>query len=216
MFEKIIELDKTITLAINGSHSVILDSFALVVTSTIAWIPIGLFLLWYIYRNNGTKTMLMVLGSILLCVLVADSVSSGIFKPLIERWRPTRDPEMLNLVDVVNGYRGGRYGFFSSHAANTCSVAVFLCMLFNTKKLTLMFIAFTLVNCWSRIYLGVHFFGDVIVGLIFGTFVGWGIFRLYAKLGGQRASDELDYVFVANLASYIAFLLVAGFLANAF
>ncbi len=216
MVDWIINLDANLTLAINGSHYLFLDAFAMIVTSTVAWIPIGIFLCWYIYKNYGFKSMLLTLGSILLCVLVADTISSGIVKPLVARWRPSQDPGMMYAIDVVNQYRGGRYGFFSSHAANTCSVAVFLCMLFKSKSLTYMFMLFSLVNCWSRIYLGVHYFGDVIVGFCFGALVGLCIHKVYVRYGGIRAYDKDGYVLVSNLLSYVAFLLLAWYIANFF
>lgn len=216
MIEQIVDLDRYLTLAINGSNSVMLDAFALIVTSTVAWLPIGLFMCWYIYRNYNLKTMLFVLGAILCCVLVADVVSSGIFKPLVERFRPSRDPEIMYAVDVVNEYRGGCYGFFSSHATNTCSVAVFLCCVFRNRSLIYMFALFTLVNCWSRIYLGVHYVGDVFVGLCFGTLVGLCVYRLYIRFGGVHVSDKDRYILVMNLVSYVAFLLLSVLLASFF
>ncbi len=216
MIEQIVALDRDLTLALNGSHSVLLDALAMIVTSTVAWIPIGLFLHWYVYKNYGWRTTLLVLGSILLCILVADTVSSGVFKPLVERWRPSRDPNIMYVVDVVNEYRGGRYGFFSSHAANTCSVAMFLILLFRSKPLTSLFLLFTLANCWSRIYLGVHYFGDVVVGLCFGALVGYCVHKLYVRCGGVHVTDPDGYVLVVNLISYVAFLLLAWFLASIF
>lgn len=216
MIDQILELDREITLAINGSNSLALDAFALIVTSTIAWIPIALYMLWYVYRKNGLKTMLLTIGGILLCVLIADTVSSGIFKPLVARWRPSRDPEIMYLVDIVNDYRGGRYGFFSSHASNTCSVATFLALQFRSRHLCVMFVLFTLINCWSRMYLGVHYFGDIFVGLCFGVLVGLVVFKLYSRLGGTTVADNKGCVFVANLSTYVAFLLLIPFVAASF
>ena len=211
--EDVLASDSFMTLAVNGSHSILLDAFALIVTSTVAWIPLGAFLFWYVYRNCGLKTMLLALGSVLLCVLVADAVSSGVFKPLVERWRPSRNPGIMYAVEVVNEYRGGSYGFFSSHAANTCSVAVFLCGLVRGKALACMFWLFTLVNCWSRIYLGVHYFGDVAVGLCFGALVGFFVHKLYVRCGGVLISDKGSSILVVSLISYVAFLLLSLFLA---
>ena len=156
MFDQLLELDQSVTLALNGSDSLVMDKLMLIITSTIVWIPMGLLLLYIIYRNKGLKTMLLVLGGILLCVLFADLVSSGICKPLVERLRPSNNPDLADKIDLVNNYHGGRYGFFSSHAANTMSVAVFLSALLRRWTIVTLLIFWSLINCWSRLYLGVH------------------------------------------------------------
>ena len=106
-----------------------------------------------------------------LCVLLAGGVDDEIVKPLVARWRPTHDPEIGSLIDTVNGYRGGNYGFFSAHAANTFSLAV-LCFM----------VGWSLTNCYTRLYLGVHYPGDITVGLLWGGFVGWLVYRLYCRV----------------------------------
>ncbi|MGN1214019.1 MAG: phosphatase PAP2 family protein [Bacteroidaceae bacterium] len=213
MNEQLLSLDEKITLAINGSHSILLDHLALIITSTVAWVPIGVFILWHVYHKYNLRTMLYVLLGMGLCVLMADSISSGFFKPFVERFRPTRDPELMYVVKVVEGYRGGRYGFFSSHAANTCSVALFLGLLFRNKVLYYLLALFTLSNCWSRVYLGVHYFGDIIVGLLCGVIVGWCVYRLYIKCGGILLNGNSYPVVLAYIASFVVFLLLAPFLA---
>ena len=213
MIDKLVQLDTAITLGINGSESSMMDYVMLIITSTVAWIPLGVFVLWHVYKNYGTKTLLYVLLGMGLCIFAADMISSGIVKPLVARWRPTRDPGLMYVVDVVNGYRGGRYGFFSSHAANTMSVAVFLCMFFRKKIITGLFIFWSLLNCWSRIYLGVHYFGDVVVGILCGLIVGWCVYKLYRRIGGQNANTDSYPVAVACMLTYVCILLVAPFMA---
>lgn len=212
MLDELIQLDTTITLGLNGSNSILMDYIMLMITSTLTWIPLGLFLLWYVYKNYGQRTLLFVALGIGLCVLCSDQVASGIFKPLVERWRPTRDPNLMYVVDVVNGYRGGRYGFFSSHAANTISVALFLSLFFR-GRVAFLFIVWSLLNCWSRIYLGVHYFGDVIVGLLWGTIVGFGVYKLFRYVSGQQADKDPYPVRVACMITYVCILLTAPFLA---
>ena len=213
MIDYLLQLDEKITLAINGSHSILLDHLALIITSTIAWVPLGVFLLWHVYRNYNLRTMLYVLIGLGLCVFLADTISSGFFKPFVERFRPTRDPELMYVVKVVEGYRGGRYGFFSSHAANTCSVALFLGLLFRNKILYYLLAFFTLSNCWSRVYLGVHYFGDIIVGLLCGVIVGWCVYRLYMRCGGVLLTKDSYSLVEIQIIMYISFLLLAPFLA---
>ena len=87
----------------------------------------------------------------------------------------------MYMVDVVRGYRGGNYGFFSSHAANTMAIATFITLLTKSRSVACWVYSWTLLNCWTRVYLGVHYIGDLTVGCIWGAFVGWGIHRLIIK-----------------------------------
>lgn len=209
MIEDIIQFDRSITLAINGSHSLLMDHLMMVITSTVTWIPLGVFILWYIFHKKGAYTLMLVVFGIGLCILLADGISSGIIKPLVGRYRPSRDVDLMYLIKVVDGYRGGRFGFISSHAANSLSVAVFLGMLFRSKQLWVLFIIFSLLNCWSRVYLGVHYFGDIIGGLLCGAAVGWFVFWLYRKFGGTYMNDDGYPVVIAELSTFVALLLAA-------
>ena len=97
---------------------------------------------------------------------------------MVARWRPTHDPEIGMLVDVVDGYRGGRYGFFSAHASNTFSITVYFCWLIRSRLLSIALVIWSFTNCWTRMYLGVHFPGDILVGLTWGLIVGTCVYYL--------------------------------------
>lgn len=179
MLDSIISLDTQLTLLLNGSDCLFIDNLAISATKTTTWIPLGLLLLYVLVRQKNWKNLLLVILSIALAITLADQMASGVFKPLVGRLRPSHNPELEGIIDLVNGYRGGRYGFFSSHAANTCAVAVFLSLLFRHKIFTLLICSWTLLNCWTRLYLGVHYVGDITVGLIWGAIVGWTVYKLY-------------------------------------
>ena len=119
----------------------------------------------------------MLLAIILLGILISDQLSSSIVKPLTQRYRPTQNPQLMYLVDVVNNYRGGQYGFFSAHASNTFTVAVFLSLLFRHRLAGCLLISWAALNGYTRIYLGVHYFGDVLVGTLVGIVVGFGLYK---------------------------------------
>ena len=163
-----IELDKNLLLQWNGSDSLFWDGFMWVSTSTFIWIPLGIVLLYVIIRNNSPKEAFITLLAIALVITLADQISSGICKPLFARFRPTQDPEIMYLVDTVNGYRGGRYGFISSHAANTFAMAVFVSLLTKSKRLAVVLLSWAILNAYSRIYLGVHYPGDNLFDTIDG------------------------------------------------
>jgi undecaprenyl-diphosphatase len=178
----LISLDKQWLLAVNGSDSLYLDRVAHVLTTALTWLPLYLSLFYVVLHNNENfRKVLYVLAGAGLCVLLAGTVDDMIVKPMVARWRPTHDPEIGMLVDVVDGYRGGRYGFFSAHASNTFSIAVYFCWLIRSRLLSIALVIWSFTNCWTRMYLGVHFPGDILVGLTWGLIVGTCVYYLYYR-----------------------------------
>lgn len=178
-----IEFDKYLLLMVNGSESLFLDGLAKTLTTATTWIPLYVALFILVLRNNDTfvKVLLVLMGAGL-CVFIAGSLDDMVVKPLVARWRPTHDPEIGMAVDVVNGYRGGSYGFFSAHASNTFSLAIFFSLLIRSRVLTVALVTWSLVNCWTRMYLGVHYPGDILCGLLWGGLVGTGIWYLHRRV----------------------------------
>lgn len=178
--DEIIQLDKQLLLWFNGSDSLFLDHLVTTLTNARTWIPLYLALFYVVLKSNDTVAkILLVVASAGLCVLLAGTIDDTIVKPLVARWRPGRDPEIGMLVDTVDGYRGGNYGFFSAHACNTFSIALFFSLLMRQRFLTVLLVTWSLVNCWTRLYLGVHFPGDITVGLLWGAVVGYAVYRLH-------------------------------------
>lgn len=181
MLERILQLDQTITLFFNGSDSVYMDRLMMAITSTITWIPLACVLIYVLYKNNSLKQFILILLMIALCIFLADRFASGFCKPFFQRFRPSQDPSLKGVIDLVNGYTGGLYGFFSSHAANTFSVFTFLALLFKKRSFTYILLSWPILNIWSRVYLGVHYFGDVMVGTLWGVMVGYFVYFLFTK-----------------------------------
>ncbi len=178
--EELIQFDKQLLLALNGSDSPFLDSIIMTLTTAQTWIPLYVGLLYVVLRNNKTlRPLLLIFASAALCVILAGAVDDELVKPTVARWRPTHDPEIGHLVDVVNNYRGGNYGFFSAHAANTFSIAIFFSLLIRQRLLTIFLVIWSLTNCYTRLYLGVHYPGDITVGLLWGGLIGWTIYRFF-------------------------------------
>jgi undecaprenyl-diphosphatase len=181
--EELIHFDQQLLLSINGSDSLFVDYLVATLTNAKTWIALYIALFYVVLKSNDTALrVLLVLVGAGLCVLFAGGVDDTIVKPLVARWRPGNDPEIGMLVDTVDGYRGGKYGFFSAHAANTFSLALYLSMLMRCRRLTVALVIWSLVNCWTRMYLGVHYPGDITVGLLWGALVGYGVYRLYCRL----------------------------------
>lgn len=183
MLERLIHIDTEILLAINGWHSPWADSLMWIISAKTTWIPlyvllIGL-LVWryrkpamtsvkWLQRVPVCVVMIVVIG---LAVGAADFISSGILKDLIARPRPTRVPELEGVLHLVNGYRSGQYGFVSSHAANTMACALLFSLIWRKKITTVGLMLWVAANCYSRMYLGVHYPTDILGGLIVGSLV---------------------------------------------
>ncbi|MDE5782956.1 MAG: phosphatase PAP2 family protein [Prevotella sp.] len=202
----IIELDKQLLLVLNGSDSLFIDGLAKTLTAATLWIPLYISLFYLVLKNSDSfMKVLLVLAGAGLCVLIAGSLDDMIVKPMVARWRPTHDNEIGMIVDVVNGYRGGRYGFFSAHASNTFSIAIFFSLLIRSRLLTVSLITWSLVNCWTRMYLGVHYPGDILCGLLWGGIVGVGVWLLYRQIYKRLFASK---VFVSTYYTTTGYQLV--------
>ncbi|MEK6781241.1 MAG: phosphatase PAP2 family protein [Bacteroidota bacterium] len=177
--ETIIELDKKLFLLLNGFHSDSVDHIILLATKTQFWTPLYLFLIYLIFKKFNTKGWLVLVG-VALSILLSDQITSGIMKPFFERLRPSQDPSLQGLVHLVDGYKGGLYGFASGHAANTFATACFVWLLFKNQYRWIWTI-FIWAGCmtYTRIYLGVHYPGDILVGGIVGLGCGYSGYRFY-------------------------------------
>ena len=116
-----------------------------------------------------------------------------IVKPLVARWRPSNDPVLKYTVSVVDGMRGSDYGFFSAHAANTFSIALFFCLLVRSKVLSVSLVAWSLLNCYTRVYLGLHYPLDILCGLLWGGTVAIVVYCIYLRLY-SRITPANNYI----------------------
>jgi undecaprenyl-diphosphatase len=189
--ETILELDKDLLIWINSFHADWLDPVMLIITKTAFWTPLYLFLIFLIFKKLD-KDAWFALGCAGLTILLADQITSSIMKPFFHRLRPSHDPaieSLLHLVTKSDGgiYRGSLYGFASSHAANTFGLATFLWLLFRdkTKWIGFIFLWAAFVT-YTRLYLGVHFPGDVLVGGTVGVLSGIAGYKLYGWLKRKR------------------------------
>ena len=180
--QRLIDIDKQLMLALNGSNSLYMDGVMKIYTSTVVWIPVALVLLFIVLKNNTPRASLLVVLGVALTILASDQVSSGFIKPLVGRLRPSLDPEFMHLIDTFNNYRSGSYSFTSSHACNSFAIAMFVSLLIRNKALSLSMLAWAAINSYSRIYLGVHFPGDILCGAILGTTIGTITYWIYSIL----------------------------------
>lgn len=193
-FSKIQDMDMQVLSLFNGSDNIMLDQMVQILTSGLTWIPLYVMLFFVVIRNNETMGQIaLVVGSAIFCVLFADGLIDGIIKQLAERWRPSNDPTFKYVVQVVDDIRLKGYSFCSAHAANTMSLAVFFSLLVRSKLLTITLVTWSLINCWTRLYLGVHYPSDILCGMMIGIIVGILVYLLYYKIY-LRISPKINYI----------------------
>lgn len=172
MIDYLMDIDAEALLAVNGLHDLFQDAFWWMVSAKWSSLLLVLSLLWILLHKNRRHALLVV-AMLAVAVLVADQVSSGLIKHLVERLRPTHDPSLENAVHVINGYRGGLYGFVSSHAANFFAIATVVSFIMRHRLVAIALYGWALVQCYSRMYLGVHYPGDILGGIVVGLLAGW-------------------------------------------
>lgn len=198
MIERLIELDRDLLIYLNSFHSDWLDPIVLLVTETFFWLPLYLFLLYMIFKTYGKEGWIALLA-IAIVITMTDRITSGLMKPYFERLRPSREPSLQGLIHLVKNskgdfYFGGMFGFASSHAANTFATATFFWLLFHkTRKWIIWLFPWAIIMTYTRIYLGVHYPGDIIVGGLIGMLCGWIGYKIFCKVkawNGQRLAAK--------------------------
>lgn len=174
------ELDTELFLLLNGLHIDWLDPIMTFISGKITWAPFYLVLLFLVIKNYKKQSILIIIGIILL-IVCSDQISSGIFKPIFERPRPCHNETIKDLVYLPNGHCGGAYGFISSHACNCFALATFITHILKRhyRKVAWVMFIWAAMVAYSRIYMGVHYPGDVLVGAAVGVLVGVGISKGY-------------------------------------
>jgi len=178
MLETLINWDTNLFLFLNGIHSPFWDQVMWLISGKWIWIPLYLFILGWLIKNYQWKAIALLVFIVLL-ITISDQSSVHLFKQIFQRLRPCHDPTIANMVHIVNGKCGGEYGFVSSHAANTFAIAVFSLLLIRNRFYTVSIIFWASLVSYSRVYLGVHFPGDIIGGALLGIFIGFLVCKGY-------------------------------------
>ncbi len=172
--DSILQLDTDALLAVNGLHTPWLDMMMKMFSGKMIWTILYVAIVAVMWRMFGwQRTLIAVIGAGI-AVGLADFMCASVIRPLVERMRPTNpDNPISPLVHIVDGYRSGAYGFPSCHAANTMALAMFTSLIFRRWSYGVFIFAWALMQCYSRMYLGVHYPGDLIVGGLIGISFGW-------------------------------------------
>lgn len=182
-------IDTKLFLWLNGLHTDWLDSIMVSITQMWPWIPIYGLLLYMVFKYYGKRGWWILLG-VALVVLCSDQLSAHVCKPLFHRQRPCFNLELKDLVHLPNGLPGGEYGFVSSHAANTFAVATFLTLALRKRWRWIGWALYSwaFISSYSRIYVGVHYPGDILCGAVLGVFISFLIWKLMKLI----LKDHLD------------------------
>ncbi|MCG8475736.1 MAG: phosphatase PAP2 family protein [Cytophagales bacterium] len=193
ILDYILKGDKALFLFLNGFHSEGADWIMAYVTGTKPWIPFYLLLAYLLFKKYGKAVWLPLLG-VALTIVVADQVTSGFMKPFFARLRPSWEPELEGMVHLVTG-RGGKYGFASSHAANSFGLATFLYLLYldNRKYVGWMFVWAAVVS-YSRIYVGKHYPLDIFAGALVGIAGAYGIYSVFLWVWNKLKNRENERI----------------------
>ena len=178
MLEFLDHIDRNLFLFLNGLNSPLWDQVMWWISDRLIWLPLYLIITgWLIYRFKWKVVIILVMVALL--ITLSDQGSVHLFKEVFKRLRPCHEPEISGLVHLVKGHCGGKYGFISSHAANTFAIATFTLLIIRNKYYSIFIIFWATLVSYSRIYLGIHYPGDVLVGALYGFLIGVLIYRLF-------------------------------------
>jgi len=224
MLEGVLSIERDAFLWLNGHHTPFWDCFMWVYSGRTVWIPVLALIFIMLFYKKKPVVSLLALVFLVLTLTACDQFASSICKPLFTRLRPTQHyPDFGNVVQTVYGYRGGLYGFISSHASNAFGFAVFTMLLFRDRRYSMTILIWAVLMCYSRIYLGVHFISDIVPGIFAGAlfgFIGYRLFSLTRKLLLERVGGLAvgmfppahNWIIVSGILITIAFILIYSYI----
>ena len=202
-------MDTMVFLTVNSHHNAYFDSVMWLVSGKLIWVPMYVSLFFVLLKNYSYKVVFAILLAIGVVILFTDSFTAQIIRPWVCRLRPSNlDNPMSSMVHIVDGYRGGAYGFPSNHASNTWGLAFFITFLFRRYKLTFFFFLWALLVCYSRMYLGVHYFGDLLIGGLLALAGASTVFYVFRKVSGDTRLQKVKFIYWPVWIGVATFLVI--------
>jgi len=183
VIEALEDMDQQLFLFLNSLNHPALDQAMYLMTDQMFWIPAYLLMLWMVYKSYGWKTALWSLAGAAVAITLGDRISVELFKNVFERYRPSHNLDIGDVIHTVNNYRGGKYGFVSSHAANSFAVATFIFLVIRAKfpQWAWWVLFWAALFSYTRIYLGVHYPADIACGALLGAGIGQVVYLGFQK-----------------------------------
>lgn len=177
----ILTLDEQLFILLNSLHTAWLDPIMFIITKTLVWIPLYAISIYFLIKRYKKQSWLLLLG-LVITIVATDQITSSLIKPFFARLRPSHEPSLAATIHLVNYEHGGLYGFASSHAANTFGLAMFVWLSLRQRYpwSWLLFVWAALMS-YSRIYLGLHYPGDILAGAVVGLCCAWVSYSLLKK-----------------------------------
>ncbi|OFP34079.1 phospholipid phosphatase [Prevotella sp. HMSC069G02] len=202
-------MDTMVFLTVNSHHNAYFDSVMWLVSGKLIWVPMYVSLFFVLLKNYSYKVVFAILLAIGVVILFTDSFTAQVIRPWVCRLRPSNlDNPMSSMVHIVDGYRGGAYGFPSNHASNTWGLAFFITFLFRRYKLTFFFFLWALLVCYSRMYLGVHYFGDLLIGGLLALAGASTVFSVFRKVSGDTRLQKVKFIYWPVWIGVATFLVI--------
>lgn len=204
-FTSITQFDLWLMPIMGGAHSPMLDQFALILTSGWTWVVMYIVMLFIVIKNNETMgQILLAVLSVAFLMLLSDGMADGVVKPICQRLRPINDPDVRPMLEIVSGISSKTYSFFSAHAANTFALCTFFSLLTRSLWATGGLMLWAMINCWTRVYLGMHYPSDIFVGMLWGIVSGVLAYIGYKTIY-NRISPKLHFISSQYTSSGYAF-----------
>lgn len=191
-------LDEKVLLFFNSWNNSFFDDFMVSATHKFTWIPFYVSLLVFLVYRQGWRKSLVWVVAIALTVALADMITSQLIRPLVGRWRPTAEENPISeIVHMAGGFRRGGFGFPSCHASNSMALATIIFLSVRSLEIRVLMVSWAILHSYTRLYLAVHYPGDLLAGALIGILVGAVVYLGVRKLQQnwkflQKGNPELD------------------------